>query len=150
MTWDESIQRWTGRLPRAERGRRPKVTGKTKREAERKLERKRAEREQGILGAGRMTVNQFLEQWVRDTLNVADLADSTKAKHEIAVRLHLVPAVGRIKLVKLTPMHVQRFLRDELAARRPSSRRTRRCGWRSSRRCRGAWSPATSPRWSTA
>jgi integrase len=32
------------------------------------------------------------------------------------VRLHLVPGLGRIKLVKLTPAHVQQFIREELAA----------------------------------
>jgi integrase len=116
VTWDESVQRWIGRLPRDEHGRRPKVSGRTKREAERKLERKLAEAEQGIVGAGRMTVGQFLEQWVRDTLMPSDRAKATKDKHEIAVRVHLVPGLGRVKLFKLTPMRVQRFLRDELAA----------------------------------
>ena len=106
VTWDESVQRWIGRLPRDEQGRRPKVSGRTKREAERKLERKLAEAEQGIIGAGRMTVGQFLEQWVRDTLMPSDRAKATKDKHEIAVRVHLVPGLGRVKLAKLTPMRV--------------------------------------------
>jgi integrase len=61
-------------------------------------------------------VKAFLEQWIRDTIMVSDRAAATKAKHEIAVRVHLAPGLGRIQLAKLTPMRVQRFLRDELAA----------------------------------
>lgn len=116
VSWDASVERWVGRLPRDELGRRAKVTGTTRRQVERKLERLLAEREQGITGAGRMTVKAFLEQWIRDTMMVSDRAAATKAKHEIAVRVHLVPGLGRIHLAKLTPMRVQRFVRDELAA----------------------------------
>jgi hypothetical protein len=66
--------------------------------------------------AGQMTVKQYLEGWVRDSLPVMNLAASSKRNHESAVRLHLVPGLGRIKLVKLTPAHVQQFIREELAA----------------------------------
>jgi hypothetical protein len=31
-------------------------------------------------------------------------------------RVHLIPDLGRIKLAKLTPMRIQRFIRDELQA----------------------------------
>jgi integrase len=116
VSWDASVGRWVGRLPRDEHGRREKVSGTTRRQVERKLERLLAEREQGITGAGRMTVKAFLEQWIRDTVMVSDRSPATKAKHEIAVRVHLVPGLGRVQLAKLTPMRVQRFLRDELAA----------------------------------
>jgi integrase len=116
VTWDASVGLWIGRLPRDERGRRPKVSGKTRREAERKLERKLAEREQGIVGAGRMTVRQFLQQWARDTLSVSGLDPRTIENYERLVRLHLVPGLGRIRLANLTPMHVQQFVREELAA----------------------------------
>jgi hypothetical protein len=42
-----------------------------------------------------MTMKQDLESWVRDTLMVSDRAQSTKVKHDVAVRLHLVPASAR-------------------------------------------------------
>jgi len=54
-----------------------------------------------------MTVKAFLEQWIRDTVMVSDRAPATKAKHEIAVGVHLVPGLGRVQLAKLTPMRVQ-------------------------------------------
>ena len=60
----------------------------------------------------------------------------TTQGYELTVRRHLVPGLGRIKLAKLTPMHVQRFINDELAAGRDAERcscPTRCCGSRSDR-----------------
>ncbi|HET7480562.1 MAG TPA: site-specific integrase, partial [Rubrobacteraceae bacterium] len=42
--------------------------------------------------------------------------DSTFDRYEGAVRLHIKPALGRLKLKKLTPAHVQSFYRDRLDA----------------------------------
>lgn len=39
---------------------------------------------------------------------------STYERHEQIVRLHLKPALGRVKLSKLTPAHVQGLYRDKL------------------------------------
>jgi hypothetical protein len=64
--FDESKGRWIGQLPRDEFGHRPKVSGATEAEAQRKLYNKLREREQGLMSAGRMTVKQYLESWVRD------------------------------------------------------------------------------------
>jgi len=117
ITWDESVQLWVGRLPRDERGRRAKVSGKTRAEAQRNLRKKLQERDQGLAAtAGRTTVRAYLEGWLRDTVMPSALAESTKQKHEIAIRLHLVPGLGRIKLAGLTPAQLQRWLREELAA----------------------------------
>jgi integrase len=117
VTWDADAQRWVARLPRDERGRRLKVTGKTRAEAQRKLRQKLLEREQRlVVAARRTTVRAYLEGWVRDTVMPSGLAASTKQKHEIAVRLHLVPGLGRVQLAALTPAQVQRWMRDELEA----------------------------------
>jgi hypothetical protein len=70
------------------------------------------EREQGLLSAGRMT-RQAVPR-VRDTLMLSGRELSTIQKHERAVRMHLVLGPGRIKLAKLTPMHVQPYIRDKL------------------------------------
>lgn len=117
ITWDAEKERWVGRLPRDERGRRPKVSGKTRAEAQRKLRTKLQEREQGLSAtAGRMTVRTFLEEWMRSTIKPSGLAAETKKKHDISVRCHLVPGLGRVQLVALTPGHVQRWMSDEVAA----------------------------------
>ena len=40
----------------------------------------------------------------------------TIGNYERVVRLHIVPGLGKVTLAKLTPAHVQRFIRDEQAA----------------------------------
>lgn len=114
--YDEARGHWVGQLPRDEFGRRAKVSAPSEAEAQRKLYAKLRERQQGLQSAARMTVRQFLEAWVRDTLAVSDRDARTIEKHERAVRLRLVPALGKLKLVKLTPMHVQQFVGAQLAA----------------------------------
>lgn len=63
-----------------------------------------------------LTDSRLLEAWVRDTLPLSKRAPRTVESYEAAVRLHLVPALGRVPLLKLSPARVQRFLRDELDA----------------------------------
>ena len=117
ITWDASVQLWIGRLPRDERGRRAKVSAKTEAEARAKLQQRLRERELGLsTDAGRTTVQQFLDAWIREIVEPGDLASKTKQGYELTVRRHLVPGLGRIRLAKLTPMNVQRFINDELAA----------------------------------
>jgi integrase len=117
ITWDADAERWVGRLPRDERGRRAKVKGRTEAEVRRKLNERLREREQGLTTtAGNMTVRQFLEAWIRDTIEPGDLAGKTKQSYELTVRKHLVPGLGRVRLARLTPMHVQRFINDALEA----------------------------------
>ena len=107
-----------------------------------KLKKRLQEREQGLsTNAGNMTVRQFLEAWIRDVIEPGDLEGKTKQGYELAVRKHLVPGLGHVKLAKLTPMHVQRFISNELAAgkgRRKVQACTRSCGSRPARRCCGA------------
>ena len=56
ITWDASVQLWVGRLPRDDRGRRAKVSAKTKAEARAKLQQRLRERELRLsTDAGRTT-----------------------------------------------------------------------------------------------
>ncbi|MGH8897552.1 MAG: tyrosine-type recombinase/integrase [Egibacteraceae bacterium] len=117
VSFDKSSGRWVGRLPRDAHGRRAKVTGKTAKEVQTKLRARLREREEGLPEPdARMTIEAFLERWVRDSLPLSNRAARTVASYAATVRLHLVPGLGRVKLAKLTPAHVQRFLREELEA----------------------------------
>lgn len=60
----------------------------------------------GRLDASRLTLGSFLERWVADL----DLAPETVRKHEMIVRVHLVPRMGRIRLATLSPSDVNRYL----------------------------------------
>lgn len=95
ITWDADAERWVGRLPRDERGRRAKVKGRTEAEVRRKLNERLREREQGLTTtAGNMTVGQFLEAWIRDTIEPGDLAGKTKQSYELTVRKHWCRALA--------------------------------------------------------
>jgi len=65
-----------------------------------------------------MTVGEFLDMWL-DRIAKPRVRAQTFKGYEVNVRVHLKPAIGRIPLDKLEPMHVQdlidRKLREGLA-----------------------------------
>ncbi len=56
------------------------------------------------------TVAAWLEEWLRDVKAHDGARPSTLARYRQVVRTHLVPGLGRVKLDRLTPRDVQRFL----------------------------------------
>jgi len=60
-----------------------------------------------------MTVGEYLDRWLNDS-DRGSVRTSTYERHEQIIRLHLKPALGRVKLSKLTPAHLQGFYRDKL------------------------------------
>jgi site-specific recombinase XerD len=58
------------------------------------------------------TVGQFLDQWLEDVARPT-ARTSTYQSDEHHVRYHIKPAIGHIKLAKLTPQHVQRLLNSK-------------------------------------
>lgn len=87
----------------------------TRKEAERLLARLLHEAAQGALvDPGRCTVEEWLRAWLdlkRPTVSV-----KTFERYEEVVRLHVMPALGRILLHRLHPHHVQRLYADLLGA----------------------------------
>jgi integrase len=94
-----------------------KVTyGKKYKEVEKKLNEARGDAARGITyDAGEQTVGEYLARWlsgsVRDTVR-----QRTFERYESIVRVHLVPAIGRVKLKSLTPVHVRGLYREKLDA----------------------------------
>ncbi len=58
-------------------------------------------------------MGEYLDRWLKDS-DRGSVRTSTYERHEQIVRLHLKPALGRVKLAKLTPAHVQGLYRDKL------------------------------------
>jgi integrase len=88
--------------------------GKTRKEAADKLAKVLADRASGYtFDTENMTVGEYLDRWLKDT-DQGSVRTSTYERHEQIVRLHLRPALGRIKLSKLTPAHLQGLYRDKL------------------------------------
>jgi integrase len=90
------------------------VSGKTKTEVKAKLRKATADRDEGfVFDAKNLTVGKFLERWlpgsVKDTVK-----QSTYECYERLMRVHLIPALGRVKLKALTPTHVRALYREKL------------------------------------
>jgi integrase len=88
--------------------------GKTRLEVAAKLSKALADRESGLTyDAGKQTVEEYLARWlsnsVRDTVR-----RRTYERYESIVRVHLTPAIGKVKLKTLTPDHVRGLYREKL------------------------------------
>ncbi len=100
----------------AEGPKRRYVTGKTRDEARDKLVEALGNRAQGLVfDAGSLTVGEYLTRWLKDSVR-GTVRYSTVERHEINVRVHIVPLLGRVKLKTLTPAHVRGLHRDKLDA----------------------------------
>jgi len=79
---------------------------KTRREAAEALDQLRAGHASGQQPS-RLTLGAYLEQWVRDARNIRP---STRNGYASVVTYHLAPAIGHVRLVALTPLHVESML----------------------------------------
>ena len=60
-----------------------------------------------------MTVSEYLDSWLKGSVR-GSVRQSTFDRYEIAVRVHIKPALGRLRLKKLTPAHLAGFYQDRL------------------------------------
>ena len=80
---------------------RKKVSGRTRAETVEKLRSWRRQVDGGTVTDDQVTVKAFLERWL--TVNLPGLvAESIEDDYADTVRLHLIPAIGRERLAKLT------------------------------------------------
>ncbi len=109
-----SDRRWEARF--TVDGRQRSVYGRTREEASRKLRAALADVERGIpLTSDRLTVGQYLETWLESSVK-ASVRPGTYQSYESHVRVHLSPALGKVPLAKLQPLHVQRLLNELVAS----------------------------------
>jgi integrase len=90
-----------------ENGRRKYYYGKSEKEVLRKVRQAIYEREQGTLATGpQQTVKQFLEYWL-EKVHRLNIRPGTYEDHALIVQKHLIPALGHLRLQKLTGHHIQ-------------------------------------------
>jgi integrase len=127
-------KRGSGYSIRYEIGRDP-VTGRrlqrresgfaTKKEAEAALAKRVTETNHGLHhGATRMTVGDWLKKWL-DTNCEGRLSPSTVNGYRMIVELHLIPALGNLKLAKLTPLQIQDYYTEAQVSGRKDSKKSR-------------------------
>ena len=101
-TWAAQYTVWT-----AEGRKRRSVAGKTRAEVSRKLTEAMANRGGGLVyEAGKLTVGEYLERWLVDSVK-GTVKETTYANYAYIARVHVSPALGRVKLTSLTPAHVR-------------------------------------------
>ncbi|MCB9175986.1 MAG: site-specific integrase [Caldilineae bacterium] len=105
--------RWEARVTIG--GRQRSIYAKTRAEVARKMRQAIQQVESGIpLADERTTVAQFLNTWL-ETVVESSVRPSTFRSYEMHVRIHLSPALGKKRLAKLAPHHVQEMMNAKLA-----------------------------------
>jgi integrase len=87
---------------------RKKVSGRTRAEVNEKLRKLRPQVDGGVVPDDRLTVQAFLDRWLSVSLP-GSVAESTEDDYVDTVRLHLIPALGRKRLTKLTVADLDRL-----------------------------------------
>ena len=93
-----------------------KFSGKTRKEVAARLAQAKQAVERSLpVASEKMTTGEFLDRWLKDAAKPT-LRPKTYGSYEQSVRLHLAPALGKIPLVKLTPLDVQTYITRKLAS----------------------------------
>jgi len=105
--------RWVARLALAD-GRRKAVYGATRAEVAQKLAAAIRDRDAGLPSPNERTVlGDYLTVWLDRSVKPRN-RPSTYQSYEGHVRLHLVPALGTVRLAQLTPQDVEKFMADKM------------------------------------
>ena len=87
--------------------------GETRKEVQDKVNRALYEQKQGALATGpQQTLKVFLEKWLEQVCRLTMKPNTYKTYRSMA-RAHIIPALGHIKLQKLTVEHLQGFFAEK-------------------------------------
>lgn len=89
------------------------VYADTREEAQEKLRKLLHERDRGLLAdPAKQTVGEFLSSWLQDVAKPTVRPRTYDCYSDIVER-HIKPALGGVRLSKLSPQHLQRFYREK-------------------------------------
>lgn len=90
------------------------VSGKTREEVRQKLAKALADRDGGLVfDAANLTAEEYLSRWLENSVK-GSVRESTYRSYRHQVNRYMVPAIGSMKLKKLSAMHVQGMYRSML------------------------------------
>ena len=100
----------------AEGRKRKTLYGKTRQEVATKLAKALSDREGGLVfDASSLKLGDYLDRWLVDSVR-GTVRQRTWERYEQIARVHIKPALGRLKLKSLTPVHVRSLYREKLDA----------------------------------
>lgn len=110
--YKRSDGRWVGAITVSKDGRRRNFYGSTRAEVAKKLTAAVSDHSWGMLPtAKRQTVGDFLDVWLRGTVN-GNVAPATELSYRGHVAHILAAGLGDIDLEKVTPGHVEHYMRS--------------------------------------
>jgi integrase len=105
-------KRWVGSVS-LENGKRKVFYGKTRDEVQKKVNKALYEQQHGkFIVAPQQTLAQYLEYWLK--VHKKNIRPRSHERYEEIVRLHLVPTLGKVKLDKLSPQHLEALYTSKL------------------------------------
>jgi integrase len=85
------------------------IYGKTRQEVAAKLAKALSDRDSGtVYEVTKVTVGEYLDSWLRDSVK-GTVKETSYANYSYITRVHISPALGRVKLKSLTPAQVRGF-----------------------------------------
>jgi len=92
------------------------VYGETRQDVSDQMKKLLHDQQQGLpLTTENVSVGVFLTRWLNETAKPS-VRPRTYRSYESLVRLHLIPALGKVRLSKLSPLDVQSFMNSKLEA----------------------------------
>lgn len=91
----------------------------TRKEAQEKLVAALAERDRGVVVDDQLSTGEFLQQWLQSMEGSVKRVTWERYRHN--VQHHIVPTLGKVKLAKLRPHHVQRLYDEKRRTMSPAS-----------------------------
>lgn len=112
----ESDGRWVASIT-LPNGKRKSFYGKTRKATNDKLREAMREIDQGVdLSGPRLTVAQYLQQWLASSARPS-VKTKTFEGYESIVRVRVIPRIGSIPLAKVSPLDLQRLYADLSSAK---------------------------------
>ncbi len=104
--------RYTAQTPKGPK--RKALYGRTRSEVAKKLTKAMSDRDGGLVfDDENLRVEEYLERWLKGSVR-GSVKPVTYESYERVLRVHVVPTLGRVKLAKLNPLHLQSLYRERL------------------------------------
>jgi integrase len=104
--------RYTAQTPNGPK--RKVLYGKTREEVAKKLTKAMADRDGGLVfDHENLRVEDYLDRWLKGSVR-GSVKPVTYESYERILRVHVVPTLGRVKLDKLNPLHLQSLYSERL------------------------------------